>query len=42
MKGQRYVTERTKKADQARREREEFLKKLEAIRTRKIPPTDAT
>ena len=32
LKGQRYVTRRTKKADQARHEREEFLKKLEEIR----------
>jgi four helix bundle protein len=32
MKGQRYVTEKTRRADQARQEREEFLKKLEQIR----------
>jgi hypothetical protein len=32
MKDQRYVAEKTKKADQARREREEFLSELEQIR----------
>ena len=32
MKGQRYVTEKTRRAAQARQEREEFLKKLEQIR----------
>ena len=32
MKGQRYVTEKTRRASQARQEREEFLKKLEEIR----------
>jgi four helix bundle protein len=32
LKGQRYVTEKTRRMDQARREREEFLKKLEQIR----------
>ena len=32
MKGERYVTEKTHRADQARKEREEFLKKLERIR----------
>jgi len=32
MKGQRYVTEKTRRADKARQEREEFLKKLERIR----------
>ena len=32
MKGQRYVTEKTRRADQARQEREEFLRKLEQIR----------
>jgi len=40
MKGQRYVTERTKKADQARREREEFLTKLEQIRKGNSPATN--
>jgi four helix bundle protein len=33
MKGQRYVTEKTRRADKARQEREELLKKLEQIRT---------
>jgi four helix bundle protein len=37
MKGQRYVTEKTRRASQARQEREEFLKKLEQIRTGNIP-----
>jgi four helix bundle protein len=32
MKGQRFVTQKTRRADQARQEREEFLKKLEQIR----------
>jgi four helix bundle protein len=32
MKGERYVTEKTRRASQARQEREEFLKKLEQIR----------
>ena len=32
LKGQRYVTEKTRRATQARQEREEFLKKLEQIR----------
>ena len=32
MKGQRYVSEKTRRASQARQEREEFLKKLEQIR----------
>jgi hypothetical protein len=32
MKGPRYVTEKTRRADKARQEREEFLKKLERIR----------
>lgn len=40
MKGQRYVTERTKKADQARLEREEFLRKLEQIRKGNSPAID--
>jgi len=32
LKGQRYVNEKTRRADKARQEREEFLKKLERIR----------
>ncbi len=32
MKGQRFVTGKTKRADQARTEREEFLRRLEEIR----------
>jgi len=32
LKGQRFVTEKTRRAAQARQEREEFLKKLEQIR----------
>jgi four helix bundle protein len=32
LKGQRYVTEKARRATQARRERDEFLKKLEQIR----------
>jgi four helix bundle protein len=32
LKGQRYVTEKTRRATQARQEREEFLKKLEQLR----------
>jgi len=32
LKGQRYVTEKTRRMDQARQQREEFLKKLERIR----------
>jgi four helix bundle protein len=32
LKGQRYVTEKTRRATQARQKREEFLKKLEQIR----------
>jgi hypothetical protein len=32
MKGQRYMTEKTRRASQARQEREEFLRKLEEIR----------
>ncbi len=35
LKGQRYVTEKSKKADQARREREEFLQKLDDIRNKR-------
>ena len=32
LKGQRYVTEKTRRATQARQERDEFLRKLEQIR----------
>ncbi len=32
LKGQRYVTEKTRRTDEARRDREGFLKKLEQIR----------
>ena len=32
LKGQRYVTEKTRRATQARQDRQEFLKKLEQIR----------
>ncbi len=32
LKGQRYVTEKSRKVEQARRERDEFLEKLEGIR----------
>jgi four helix bundle protein len=32
LKGQRYVTEKTRRMDQARQQREDFLKKLERIR----------
>lgn len=32
LKGQRYVTDKTRRADKARQEREDFLKKLEQIR----------
>ena len=34
LKGERYVTEKTRRADQAAREREEFLKELAEIRSR--------
>jgi hypothetical protein len=34
IKGQRYLTERSKRKSQADKEREEFLKELDAIRTR--------
>ena len=33
LKGQRYVTDKTRRVDEARRDREEFLRKLERIRT---------
>jgi four helix bundle protein len=39
LKGQRYVTEKTRRANQARQEREEFLKKLEQIRKGGSPGT---
>jgi four helix bundle protein len=39
MKGQRYVTEKTRRASQARQGREEFLKKLEQIRKGGSPRT---
>ena len=39
LKGQRYVTEKTRRATQARQEREEFLKKLEQIRKGSAPGT---
>ena len=39
MKGQRYVTEKTRRVTQARHEREEFLKKLEQIRKGSSPGT---
>jgi four helix bundle protein len=32
LKGQRYVTEKTRRADEARRDREDFLKRLEQMR----------
>jgi four helix bundle protein len=40
LKGQRYVTEKVKKADQARGERDEFLARLEKIRRGEITPPD--
>ena len=36
IRGQRYLTDQSRRAEQAAREREEFLKELEAIRTGKI------
>ena len=39
LKGQRYVTEKTRRVTQARQEREEFLKKLEQIRKGGSPGT---
>jgi four helix bundle protein len=39
MKGQRYVTEKTRRATQARQEREDFLRKLEQIRKGSTPGT---
>jgi four helix bundle protein len=35
LKGQRYVTDRTRKAEESRRQRDDFLKQLEEIRNRK-------
>jgi four helix bundle protein len=40
MKGQRYVTEKTKKADQVRRARQEFLEELDQIRRSRGPVTE--
>ena len=40
MKGQQYVTEKTRRADQARQEREEFLRKLEQIRMGNGQPSE--
>jgi four helix bundle protein len=40
IKGQRYVTEKTRRASQARQEREEFLKKLEQIRKGSAPSAE--
>ena len=37
MKGQRYVTEKTRQAAQTRRERDEFLEKLDQIRKGDMP-----
>jgi four helix bundle protein len=37
IRGQRYLTEKTKRLSKAAREREEFLKELEEIRNRKAP-----
>jgi len=39
LRGQRYVSEKTRRADKARQEREEFLKKLEQIRRGGNPAT---
>jgi four helix bundle protein len=40
LKGQRYVTEKTRRVTQARQEREEFLRKLEQIRKGREPGTE--
>ena len=40
LKGQRYVTEKTRHASQARQEREEILKKLEQVRKGSSPGTE--
>ena len=37
MKGQRYVTQKTRQADQARHERDKFLEKLDQIRKGNMP-----
>lgn len=42
LKGQRYVTEKTRRMDQARQEREEFLKKLERIRKKGSSAADSS
>jgi hypothetical protein len=39
MKGQRYVTEKTRRETEARRERDEFLRKLQQIRKGSAPAT---
>lgn len=36
LKGERYVCEKTRRADRARRDREEFLKELERVRTARV------
>lgn len=38
--GQRYLTEKARQAERARRERVEFLEKLEGVRTGRISPQD--
>lgn len=40
LKGQRYVTEKTRRATEARRDREEFLKRLEQMRKGNCPSTE--
>ena len=40
MKGQRYVTEKTRQAAQARRERDAFLEKLDQIRKGTAPAAE--
>ena len=40
LKGERYVTEKTRRVTQARQEREEFLRKLEQIRKGSAPGTE--
>ena len=42
MKGQRYVTEKTRQAAQNRRERDAFLEKLDQIRKGDMPPPEKT
>jgi len=41
MKGQRYVNEKTRRADKSAQDRAEFLKELEQIRTGGKPSRDA-